>query len=248
MSGGTIQLGRGGLTPAVRALLIANGAAYALTLLYVFWIAPDAELGRLEVVAYLGLWWPGLEQGYVWQPLTYMFVHDLDGPTHILFNMFVLWSFGALFEPVWGARRFLGFYFACGLGGAALSILASVLFPSVSMFQGPIVGASAAVLGFVIAFGVTFPDRYVFLFFMVPVRGRYLALGLVAADVLMNFFGYDIASQAHLGGMLTAFLLLTGYWRPDRLRGLWGDLEKKRRHQKLRKRFMDAVRDKDRDD
>lgn len=241
MNGRATQLGRGGLTPGVKILLIANGVAYLLSLLVIHWIAGDERQGMLwiyELMLTPGEFW----HGKVWQLVTYMFLHDPFSPMHILFNMLILWMFGTLFEPTWGTRRFIFFYMMCGIGGGLAVALTGLVFQSVMFFQVPVLGASAAVLGFVIAFGVTFPNQYVYFFFLVPVQGRYVAVATVALDILWNFFGGRIASHAHIGGMLTAYLLLTGYWRPSRLKRLKGRLDQKRRHKQMRKNFRDNMR------
>ena len=245
-AGSPVHLGRG-LTPVVRALLIANVVAYAASLLYVNYLAPSERHGHLVVAYYLCLSPTGIEAGHLWQVVTYLFFHDLRSPLHIFFNLFVLWMFGGLFAPLWGVRRFLTFYFACGLGGAAAVVLTGFVFPTTVFFQVPVLGASAAVLGFVIAYGVVFPDRPVFLFFVVPIPGRYLALATVGVDLVMNFLGQPVASHAHIGGMATAYLLLTGYWRPSRLRRLYANLSAARRRGPRKKRTLRAVDDRDRD-
>ena len=263
MNGGrTIRLGGAGLTPAVKLLLIVNGAVYVFCLLFIHWIGP--ALGWHEAQSfyaihhYFALTPEEFAAGKIWQIATYMFLHDVGGlhvsgggaivdyvpgsPTHILFNMFVLWMFGTLFEPAWGARRFVFFYVMCGLGGGVAVVLMGLFFPGVAFFQHGVVGASAAVLGFVIAYAVTFPDRYVYFFFMVPIQGRYIGIATVILDLVWNFFGGHIASQAHIGGMLTAYFLLTGNWRPSRWKGLRRELEEQRKQRQRRKAFRDAMR------
>lgn len=235
-----IHLGRGGLGPAVKGLLAANVAAYLLSLLYVHWILDGRSIGVLQ---HLFLFPTTFFEGQIWQLATYMFLHDFGDPFHLIFNMFVLWMFGSIFEPQWGTRGFLFYYFACGLGGGVAVILMALLFPDTMFFQSPVLGASAAVLGFVIAFSVRFPDSYVYLFFMLPIKARYIGLATVIGDLAINFFAQGhIASQAHIGGMLTGYLLLTGYWRPKRLKTLFSRMEQQRKWREQRKRFKDAMK------
>lgn len=236
----TFHLGRGGLTPAVKYIIAANVAAYLLSLLYIHWIATPRSAWLIEhVVLYPSLFF----KGEIWQLGTYMFLHDFGDPFHLIFNMFVLWMFGGIFEPQWGTRGFLVYYFACGLGGGIAVVLMAALFPHTMFFQAPVLGASAAVLGFVIAFSVRFPDSYVYLFFMVPIRARYIGVATIVFDAFINFFAEGhIASQAHIGGMVTGYLLLTGYWRPSRLKTLFGRLQQQRARREQRKRFKDATK------
>lgn len=235
-----IHLGRGGLGRGMKWLLGANVAAYLLSLLYVHWIADERSA---DFIVHLVLYPTLFFDGELWQLATYMFLHDFGDPFHLVFNMFVLWMFGSIFEPQWGTRRFLFFYFACGLGGGLAVILMAALFPNTPFFQAPVLGASAAVLGFVIAFSVRFPDSYVYLFFMVPLKARYIGLATVVGDLAVNFFAEGhIASQAHIGGMLTGYLLLTGYWRPSRLRKAFDRLDQQRKWREQRRRFKDAMK------
>ncbi|MEJ2721302.1 MAG: rhomboid family intramembrane serine protease, partial [bacterium] len=92
---------------------------------------------------------------YVWQPLTYMFLHaDF---WHIFFNMLMLWFFGNALESMWGPRKFLKYYISCGLGGA--------VFSAIFTFNGPpVIGASAAVFGLYLAYAMLFPNSYVYLY------------------------------------------------------------------------------------
>lgn len=197
--------------PAIRGLMLVSGAAYALQLLFdpsitsVFGLRPAAVL----------------ERGWVWQPFSYLFLHG--GLLHLLINMLVLWMFGTEIERLWGSRAFLGYYFICGLGAAALSFVLT--------YQATIIGASGAVLGVLVAFGVLFPDRTILLWFVIPIRAKILVAGLAGLELLyvLSARGGPVANAAHLGGMATGFLYLT--WRGDaggplqRLRARW-----RRRH------------------
>lgn len=227
-----------GIPRGVKLLIIANVAVYLL-------IQVLLHYGSEDLAGWLyfnGALFPQMvAHGKVWQIFTYMFLHDLSSPMHILFNMFGLWMFGRIFEPHWGFRRFLRFYFLCGVGGAVASMLAYLVFGG--DFAAPIVGASAAVLGLLIAFSVTFPEQYIYLYFAIPVKARYIGIGVVVIDILSNFLSdARIASQAHLGGMATAYLLLTGFWKPSRLRHFFDKLKAQREYRERRKRFFDAMK------
>ncbi|MBI4464981.1 MAG: rhomboid family intramembrane serine protease, partial [Acidobacteria bacterium] len=153
-----------GLTPAVKKLLIANVAAFFITV-----VAQAAGLGALfqwlaltpyVVTHYLALW----------QFVTYMFLHA--GFWHILFNMFALWMFGSELERSWGTRRFLHYYFLTGIG-AGLSFLLVNPFSPIST-----VGASGAIYGILLAYGLLFPNRIlfvpIFIFIWIPIPAKFL--------------------------------------------------------------------------
>ena len=154
----------------------------------------------------------------VWQVLTYMWIHDATGIWHLIFNLVVLYFFGPLFERAWGFRDFMQFFVLCGLGGGVLNGLLGVLIPS--LFGGVVVGASAAMLGLIVAFGLRFPNQSILLFFIIPVQGRHIILITVLGDLLIRLSGSPIAIAAHWGGMITAYLLITGNWRSSRWRSL----------------------------
>lgn len=191
----TYGFGGGMLPEAVKWLLIANGAVFVLQLLV------TAFLGSDVLVFLFGLQ-PStvIFRGWVWQPLTYMFLHG--GLLHLLINMFVLWMFGMEIEHLWGRAEFLRYYVVCGLGAAALSFLFS--------WNSVVIGASGAVLGVLLAFGMLFPNRYIYLWFLIPIRAKYLVAGIAALEVLYLFFrtGGGIANAAHVGGMLTGWIYL----------------------------------------
>ena len=156
-------------------------------------------------LTYYGALWPvGSEHFMPWQYLTTMFLHG-DG-WHILLNMFVLWMFGLEIANLWGTKRFLVFYILSGLG-------ASLLHTAIGAMQGnlaPAVGASGAIAGVVIAFSVLFPDRLILLFFFFPMKARWAALLYVGYELYQGVLQPNdgIAHFAHLGGVITGFLLL----------------------------------------
>jgi membrane associated rhomboid family serine protease len=155
---------------------------------------------------YLALSADGLRRGFLWQAITYMFLHA--GIWHILINLFILWFFGREVEYFIGPKYFTRLYFMAGIFGAALWFVFN--FHS----YVPVIGASAAVLGCVIAFATLFPDREVTLlvFFVLPVslKAKYLALVAIAFDVVPLLQGTDggIAHLAHLGGAGFGYLYI----------------------------------------
>ena len=140
---------------------------------------------------------------HVWQFVTYQFLHG--NFTHLFFNMFALWMFGYVLENFWGSRRFLFYYLVCGLGAG----LCNLLVPG----WGLTVGASGAVYGILLAFGMTFPNERIYLYFLMPIKAKWFVIGYAAIELMEGLFRADgVAHFAHLGGMLFGLLLIL-YWR-----------------------------------
>ncbi len=156
-----------------------------------------------------GLYLPNVTRGFIWQFLTYAFMH---GDTmHILFNMFILWMFGREVEPVLGRRRFLAFYLTAAVCAGVLYILFE--FAQLQFVEGrysvPCVGASGAVMAVIMAYALYWPNRRVLFMFIFPMRIR----TLVALVVVMQFVGIldvrsNVAHFAHLGGLLWGLLFV----------------------------------------
>lgn len=160
---------------------------------------------------YLGLM-PINHGFYPWQLITYQFMHaDF---WHLLFNMmFGLWMFGMEVEHTWGSRKFLIYYLMCGVfAGVTQLLLAPIFEPSsiVDQFGGaiPTIGASGAVYGVLLAFGMLFPDRYIFIYFLLPVKAKYFVAGLILIGVFSIGGAGNIANLAHLGGALAGYIYL----------------------------------------
>ncbi|WP_022836463.1 rhomboid family intramembrane serine protease [Salisaeta longa] len=151
----------------------------------------------------------------VWQLVSYSFLHGGFG--HLLFNMFALWMFGVQIENKWGSQRFATFYFVCVVGAA----LVHLLFVEAPV---PTIGASGGVFGVLLAFGMMFPNRPIYLYFLFPIKAKWLVIGLGALELFSGISGTQagVANFAHLGGMLFGFGLIQ-YWRgklpvaPDRV-------------------------------
>ncbi|KAB8318540.1 rhomboid family intramembrane serine protease [Tolypothrix campylonemoides VB511288] len=200
------------LPRVVRTLLIANIVMYLLQ-----WLLGDSALIR-----HLELWPLGSGNDYTgapgfepWQVVTYGFLHSLQNPMHLLFNMLALVMFGAPLEHVWGEKRFLAFYLVC-VAGAALCQLAVGYW---NMQQGsppyPTVGASGGVFGLLLAYGMLFPNQRVMLLIPpIPMKARTLVIVYGAIELFLGVSGRQpgVAHFAHLGGMLFGWLLIR-YWR-----------------------------------
>jgi len=185
------------IPPVVKGLLILNIAAYIV-----------AELMGVQYSGMLSLYYYKMPFFHIWQPVTYMFMHG--GIMHLLFNMFALWMFGRIMEQVWGPQRFLLYYFVCGIGAAVVQEVCQeigLLHPYVST-----VGASGAVYGILLAFGMTFPDEKIFIIpIPFPIKAKYFIGFYVVLELLEGLGARDgVAHFAHLGGMLfgAVFILL----------------------------------------
>jgi membrane associated rhomboid family serine protease len=145
----------------------------------------------------------------LWQLFTYMFLHDPFSFWHILFNMLTLWMFGADLERTWGTRRFLKYYFLCGVGAGVCVVLANAIFPGGSMASRTI-GASGAIYGLLLAFGVLYPDRIVLFSFLFPIKAKYFVMILGGIAFLSSVGASDsnVSHIAHLGGMIFGYLYL----------------------------------------
>ena len=217
--------------PVVKNLIIINVLFYLATV----------ALGESEMLYYFSGTYPGSPNFYPWQVFTHMFMHG--GISHLFFNMFALYMFGGQLERLWGGQRFLNYYIICGLGGFFLHefVLGVELynaygsfFPvfeqplsvsddrwvmSLDMQFGRVVGASGAVFGILLAFGMLFPDtRLMLLFPPIPIKAKYFVIGYGVLELslaLDNASGDNVAHFAHLGGMLFGYLLLKR-WQKDR--------------------------------
>lgn len=190
-----------GLTPAVKWLLLTNVGIFVLyyfatltgwgSLFHPLGLVPADVLGRLAL----------------WQLVTYMFVHDPYGFWHILFNMLTLWMFGVTLERTWGTRRFLKYYFLCGTGAGVCVVLANLLFGSLYVRT---IGASGAIYGLLLAFGVLFPEVEILFAFLFPIKAKYFVL-ILGGIAFMSTFQPEaggVSHVAHLGGMLFGLLYL----------------------------------------
>lgn len=194
-------------TDTVKKLIIANGVIFLLQHI-------SFVLARVDYLAvFLGLNPALVLRGMIWQPVTYMFLHG--GLFHVLINMLMLWMFGSSIEDVWGSKAFLKYYFITGVGAGLLSLLTSII----GGLPGTTVGASGAIFGLLVAFGMLFPDRIILVFFFFPMRARNAVILFAAIELWVTLAAGPraggIARFAHIGGMLIGYLYLK-YW--DRLK------------------------------
>ena len=233
------------ISPVTRHLLIINVLVWLTTLVF-------QHTGFMDLTQWLGLhFWKG-SHFRIWQFVTHMFMHDTQGIVHIFFNMFMLWMFGSLLERVLGSKRFLFYYFACGIGAALLQELVwqfswqSILLERVTgpagttvtdiinaanqgmtdftmddFFNGYLggglitVGASGAIFGILLAFGMIFPNMPMYLFFIpIPIKAKWVVIGNGLLELYFGISGNQpgVAHFAHLGGMIAGIILIL-YWR-----------------------------------
>ena len=142
-----------------------------------------------------------------WQPLTYLFIHK--DFLHVFFNMFVLWMFGSELESIWGRRFFLKYYFLTGIGSGLVWLALNI-----TNTNYVLAGASGAVYGVLLAFGMMFPNRTVYLYFLFPIKVKYLVMILVAAEFILSMnSASDISHITHLSAVLIGFIYLRYHWR-----------------------------------
>jgi len=190
----------GMMTPGVKNLLFANIAVFLLQFL-----APALNETLVRLFGLVPLL--AFNHFFLWQFVTYMFLHG--GFSHIFFNMFALWMFGVELERTWGTREFLKYYFLTGIAAG----LSTALFSWGSII--PTIGASGAIYGILAAYALFFPDRYVYMYFLFPIKMKYLALILGALEFFSayNQAQTGIAHAAHLGGMVVGFFYLRFKYR-----------------------------------
>ena len=188
----------GPITRAVKALIFVNIGVYLLQFI-------AHLLGSSVIDLYFGLVPIRVTQDLMlWQLVTYMFLHG--GFFHILFNMLTLFMFGNELERYWGTPRFLNYYFITGIGAGICSWIVAPHSNSV------VIGASGAIYGLLLAYGLTYPNRIVYINFLFPVKVKWLVLIMGAVAFMSSVSGADsgIASIAHLGGMVIGYLFLKG--------------------------------------
>jgi membrane associated rhomboid family serine protease len=212
-----MTFGGGSLTPVVKFLLIANTAVFLLQL-----FLPSEVLYLFGLVPYRV--WHDL---YFWQLFTYQFLHG--GLFHLLFNMLAVWMFGCDLERRWGSHFFLRYYFVSVVGGGILNAL---LVPGQN---APSIGASAGVYGILLAYGLIYPNRIVYFYFLFPIKMKHFVwiIGAITLYSSLAATQNGIAHLAHLGGMLFGYLYLRGGNPWDRVK-LYLD---QRRLARLRRRF-----------
>ena len=227
------------LNGGVRFLLIVNVVVFILTELsgqkssffLSFGLVPNMVWSQLKI----------------WQLFTYLFIHG--GFFHIFFNMFVLWMFGKDLEQEWGKKDFLVFYFFCGIGAGFITVLLGI-----NSFI-PIVGASGAIYGLLVAYGFTYPNRLVYLYGLFPLKVKHmvLVLGVIAFFASLSASQSSVSHITHLSGMIIGLIIMyfnlrwssTKMWYfKQRLRNLNLQKTEKNEKEKVMKQRVDEILDK----
>ncbi len=184
----------GGISSAIKILIVANVAVFFLE-----WLLESKSIFNMFFGLVPKYVWSKL---YIWQPFTYMFLHA--GIWHLSINMFVLWMLGSEIERYWGRKEFLGYYFITGIGSGILTALFSL------NSTIPVVGASGAVYGVLLAYGLMFPNRIIHLYFLIPVKAKYIVIflgGIAFINSLTNS-GSGVSHLTHLSGMVIGFIYM----------------------------------------
>ena len=223
------------LPTVVKHLLIINVLMFLATITF--------ERFHVDLTDFLGLHFFKASDFHIYQFITYMFMHANFG--HLFFNMFALWMFGNTLENIWGSQRFLLFYMVCGIGAGLCQELVQYIqytttlaeYSTVNM-SGQIipmssylnmmntVGASGAIYGLLLAFGMMFPDSRIYLYFLFPIKAKWFVIGYAIIELISGLGGAgNVAHFAHLGGMLFGLLLIL-YWKKHGMSGPNFDLKK----------------------
>ena len=213
-----------GVLPLVtKNIIIING---------IIWLAQFVLLRRadIDLTQQFGLHFIKSGHFQLYQLVTYMFLHDPYSISHVFFNMFAVFMFGRTLEQVWGPKRFLSYYLVTGIGAGLIQML--VLFLRVqsvvpvemySMVNSVTVGASGAVFGILLAFGMLFPNSQLFIIpFPFPIKAKWFVIGYGLLELIFgvaNRTGDNVAHFAHLGGMLFGILMILYWKKKDRKYG-----------------------------
>ncbi|MBC7742617.1 MAG: rhomboid family intramembrane serine protease [Bdellovibrionaceae bacterium] len=203
------------MTPVVKRLLITIFACW-----FVLQVVLERVL-KVNISSWLILH-PDhvIEKFWVWQLVTYMFFHATTS-LHIVFNGIMLWFFGSELEKHWGGKFFTVYYFVCGIGAALVYCFGVSIYAAVTGARTPllipILGASGALFGLLVAYGMVFADRVIYFWGLFPMKAKYFAMLAAAIDfsslLTTGFAGSEVAYLAHLGGALVGFLFLMGHAR-----------------------------------
>ncbi len=221
------------LTPMVRALLILNAGVFVLQFL-------SKSLFSVSFLEPLfGLQGESVQSGYVWQLLTYSFLHvDFF---HVLFNLLALWMFGSELENQWGGETFLKFFLFSSVMGGLFAFAAQTL----GWSHGIVMGASGGIYGLLIAFAMTWPNREILFMLFFPLKAKYFVMILMLMIAFAQ--GGRVAHSAHLGGAVGGFLYLQFFYRTSRFSSGWSlkHYLQKRKFQRYQEEMNKRVNAKD---
>jgi len=215
----------GWFPPGVKWLLISNTGIFVLT--YLFGMPYILALAPVAVVFHFALF----------QLVTYLFLHG--NITHILFNMLALWMFGTPLEHEWGTRRFLKYYFYCGIAAGVCDVTVNAL---LGVWNTHTIGASGAIFGLLLAFGVLYPNQTVLMSFLFPIKAKYMVMIYAGIELLMSVGpNTGVSSFAHLGGMAFGYIYLKSRMPRMKLPD-WRGAYRQWRLQRAKKKFQVYMR------
>lgn len=211
------------ISPVVKKLIIINTAIwfFGVILLQSFALEPGTVFhffGLIPEKTVFSFW--------IWQPFTYMFLHS-EGIFHILFNMLVLYMFGSDLEYKWGKKFFLTFYMVCGVGAGFIYLIGSFIYylstQNAEPLMTPLVGASGAIFGLMLAYGMVYGERMLYFMLLFPMKAKFfvMLIGAIEVVTLINTgIGNKVSNLAHLGGLVVGYLFLKFYsrWQAFRVR------------------------------
>jgi len=218
------------LPPVVKHLLIINALLFLATF--------TLNRFHIDLSDYLGLHFFLASDFRPYQLITYMFMHA--NFEHIFFNMFALWMFGNTLENIWGSKRFLLFFIVCGLGaGLCQELVQYIQYVATDLAQYEnvnignqlipmadylnawnTVGASGAVYGLLLAFGMLFPNSRIYLYFLFPIKAKWFVIAYAVIELVSGFLSSgNVAHFAHLGGMLFGLILILIWKKKGKLYG-----------------------------
>ena len=180
------------LPPVLKKLMIVMGAVFLLQMVVSGWI--NIYLGLVPLLVW--------KKYFLWQLTTYIFLHG--GLSHLLFNLLALWMFGGELENYWGSGKFLRYFFFCGIGAGICTV---ILTPYQVI---PVIGASGAIYGILLAYGWLFPNRLIYIYFLFPIPAKYFVIifGLIELFSSIEGTGGGIAHLTHLGGLLFGLIYM----------------------------------------
>jgi len=190
-----------GLPPIIKKLMIIMGTVFLLQMI----LGSDIDeffgydIDRLFGLVPLAVW----QKLRLWQLVTYIFLHG--NVSHILFNLLALWMFGGELENHWGSNKFLFYFFFCGIGAGICTVVFSPFQPF------PVIGASGAIYGILLAFGWLFPNRLIYIYFLFPIPAKYFVIlyGLIEfIYASRGGTGGGVAHLTHLGGLLFGLIYM----------------------------------------
>jgi membrane associated rhomboid family serine protease len=201
---------RGFITPGVKLLVLICSGVFLFQTLVSLIADPRAEFHY--IIQIFGLIPSAFTRGLrIWQPFTYIFLHG--GLFHLLINMLMLWMFGRELELLWGKKRFLNYFFICGVGAGLIEVLIKTIpaFFGKPLSDVPTIGASGAIFGILIANAVLFPDRRIWLIPLpvtIPMRPYVAVMAAIEFFSTLGTGGDNVSHLCHLGGMLVGYVYL----------------------------------------